>query len=507
LAAALALVAAAPAQAGITVVNRQQLSPRLTEYTLHTDALSDDTVVRVLLPADYAAHPDGRYPVLYLLHGCCDYDVRGSQAWTTHGEAEKATAGLPLIVVMPDGGRGGFYSDWYRDGAGGQPEWETYHIGQLIPWVDATFRTRAAREGRVIAGLSMGGFGALSYAARHPDLFVAAASFSGAVDTNENPDVLDAFSAQDSGPPGSVWGLRNAEEVRWRGHNPWDLADNLRGLHIELRTGNGQPGPYDDPNNPPDQLESTVHEMTVTVHQRLQALGIPDVFDDYGPGTHSWPYWARDLRETLPGFMSVLSDPPAPPAPVTFTAIEPRYEAYGWQVTLDRPVLEFSRLENAGAGGFTLAGSGTGEVVTPASYVAGAAYRVGSVLEAADGTGRLHDRVDLGPSDSTQEYRPGATTQLRRVTVPIAVATAGAPKPATVPCSSRRRIRVTVPRRLRHARVTVAGRRLRVHGSRRPYVVVDLRGRRAGVYRVRIASHIVRSFRTCARPGVRKHAR
>src|SRR5215213_4207617 len=80
---------AAPARAAdITVVKQEKLSPRLTEYTLHTDALSDDTVVRVLTPADYAAHPEQRYPVLYLLHGCCDYDVRGSQAWTTHGEAE-----------------------------------------------------------------------------------------------------------------------------------------------------------------------------------------------------------------------------------------------------------------------------------------------------------------------------------------------------------------------------------------------------------------------------------
>src|SRR3954469_6646766 len=109
---ALLFFGAAPARAAdITVVKQEKLSPRLTEYTLHTDALSDDTVVRVLLPADYAAHPAQRHPVLYLLPGCGDYDVRGSQAWTTHGEAEQATAGLPLIVVMPDGGRGGFYTD------------------------------------------------------------------------------------------------------------------------------------------------------------------------------------------------------------------------------------------------------------------------------------------------------------------------------------------------------------------------------------------------------------
>ena len=94
------------------------------------------------------------------------------------------TAGQPLIVVMPDGGRGGWYSNWHNGGRGGPPAWESYHIGQLIPLVDRRFRTVAARRGRAIAGLSMGGFGAFSYAARHPDLFTAAASFSGGLDLN-----------------------------------------------------------------------------------------------------------------------------------------------------------------------------------------------------------------------------------------------------------------------------------------------------------------------------------
>jgi S-formylglutathione hydrolase FrmB len=508
LALVLALGAPAAAEADLTVVKREQLSPRLSEYTLHTDALSEDTVVRVLLPADYAAHPEQRYPVLYLLHGCCDYDVRGSQAWTTHGEAEQATAGLPLIVVMPDGGRAGFYTDWYRKGAGGPPEWERYHIGQLIPWIDASFQTRAAREGRAVVGLSMGGFGAFSYAARHPDRFVAAASFSGAVDTNINPDVLDGLTVQDGATPGDVFGVRETDEVRWRAHNPWDLAENLRGLHLELRTGNGQPGPYDDGAGPPDALESTVHDMTVSTHERLTALGIPHIFDDYGPGTHTWPYWARDLRTTLPEVMAVLANPPAPPQRVAFTAVEPHYEVYGWSVTLDRPVLEFSRLSDAGAEGFTLEGSGKGEVITPAVYPPGAPYAVtaGDQRLAADAAGRLHVPVDLGPANTTQQYTPGADTQLRRVTVRIsAVATSTAPQRVSVPCSARGRIRVTIPSRLRHVRATLRGKRVRVHGRRHRFVVVDLRGRRAGRYRLTVVGRdrrgtqrVTRTFRICA---------
>jgi S-formylglutathione hydrolase FrmB len=503
---ALLAPAAALGAEPIEVIKEEPLSPRLVEYTFKTGALDEDTVVRVLLPSSYAAHPDRRYPVLYLLHGCCDYDVRGSQAWTTHGEAEQATEGLDIIVVMPDGGRAGFYSDWFNNGLGGPPRWETYNLGQLVPWVDGHLRTIAAREGRVLAGLSMGGFGAMKYAARHPDDFVAAASYSGAVDTNLADEALDPLTVQDGGVPGSAWGKRETEEVRWRAHNPWDLAENLRGLHLELRAGNGRPGELDGDDAPPyDALETSTHEQSVSLHQRFDSLGIAHVWDEYGNGTHTWPYWARDLRRTLPEFMSVLADPPAPPARVTFTAVEPEYEVYDWRVRLERPALEFSRLEDAGRDGFTLAGSGSATVTTPAVYDPGAAYTAGPSTVVADDTGRLTIQVPLGPGNAMQQYRPGADTKVRRAQVRVApTPSAGAPPPpqARVPCASRRRFRVHLPRRLRgKVRATVAGRRVRVRrGRRHRFVVVDLRGRPQGVYRVVLSAHrkrIVRTFRTC----------
>src|SRR5689334_19784952 len=112
----LACVASAPAAAAdpaLTVTRSKRIDSRLIEYGLSTKALEGETNLRVLLPDGYAQHPRRRYPVLYLLHGCCDYDVDGSQAWTTHGEVQKTTANKPLIVVMPASGRGGFYTDWY----------------------------------------------------------------------------------------------------------------------------------------------------------------------------------------------------------------------------------------------------------------------------------------------------------------------------------------------------------------------------------------------------------
>jgi len=416
-----ALLWAAPASAELELVSARELTPRLTELTLRTDALASETQVRVLLPSGYAGGRR-RYPVLYLLHGGAD-DYR---SWTDKGEAERLTEGLPLIVVMPNAGQGGWYTDWFNNGAGGPPSWERYHVQQLIPWIDRRYRTVAQRGGRAIAGLSMGGFGAMSYAARHPGLFVAAASFSGAVDTNTPelvaPTVIDSISMLDGGGPGALWGPRASEEVRWRGHNPWDLAENLRGLSLTVRTGNGQAGgPYGG--GPADPLEIAVHDMGVSFHERLEALGIPHVWDDYGAGGHTWPYWVRGLGQTLPSITESFAHPPRRPSPFAFTAVEPSYGAHGWQVRLDRPVLEFSRIGNAGRRGFTLGGSGSAVVRTARLFRPGRSYSL--VLRGDFGVqrrrrragrlGRLRVRVPLGAANTTQQYTPAADAVGTRV--------------------------------------------------------------------------------------------
>ena len=403
------------------LIGRRQLDARLSELTFRTPMLRGDTRIRILLPLGYSRDSQARFPVLYLLHGGAD----DYTSWTRagKGDAQRLTAGLPLIVVMPDGGRAGWYTDWFNNGAGGPPRWETYDIGQLIPWIDRNYRTIAGREGRAIAGVSMGGFGAMSYAAQYPDMFIAAAAFSGAVDTNTppviGPAIVDKLSLLDGGPPGSLFGPYLTQQVRWRGRNPWDLAVNLRGLRLVIRAGNGQAGgPYGG--GPVDILERLIHAENVSFHHRLTALGIPHVWDDYGPGGHDWPYWNRDLSLTLPIFMSAFAHPPAVPSPVTYTGIRPGYEVYGWQVSIHRDVLEFSTLANANAAGFALMGSGQASVVTPAYYAPGRAYQVcvrtppagASVCweASADGAGRLHLPISLGPSDTAQQYAPGAVT-------------------------------------------------------------------------------------------------
>src|SRR4051812_15805825 len=196
-AAALALVATpAPASAafrsghGLHVLSARTLDPRQRDVRVASAALGRPVDIRILLPRAYRRHAHRRYPVLYLFHGTSG---RASD-WVNFGHAEATTAGRPLIVVMPDAGfdgdGGGWFTDWYNGGRGGPPAWETFHVDQVVPWVDANLRTVRARGGRAIAGLSQGGFGALSYAARHPDLFGAAASFSGAAEIDRDPTAV-----------------------------------------------------------------------------------------------------------------------------------------------------------------------------------------------------------------------------------------------------------------------------------------------------------------------------
>lgn len=281
----------------LEVTGTKRLNARLLEITLRTPALRDPTRVRVLLPAHYESSKR-RYPVLYLLHGATqDY-----RRWTDSGHVSMLTRKLPLIVVMPDGGGTGFYSNWYNGGDRGQPMWETYHVGELVPWIDSRFRTLGGKGGRAIAGSSMGGFGALTYAARHPDLFLAAASFSGPVDTGYPPLVrpLERLSGDEGGEP-ALWGSRGNHEELWRAHNPLDLAPRLRTVRVLLFTGNGRRG--GSFGGGPDLREALIHATNVRLHARLKQLGIGHFWEDYGPGVHGVEYFNRDLALSLPLLM------------------------------------------------------------------------------------------------------------------------------------------------------------------------------------------------------------
>lgn len=395
----------------LTLTAREDVDDRAVDLTFTTPALAASTKVRVVLPVDYDPAAQTRYPMLFLLHG----GAGRYTDWYGSGRIAELTENLPLITVLPDAGRSAWYTDWYNNGRRGTPMWETYHLGQLIPWIDRHFNTVGVRAGRAIAGLSSGGFGTMHYASRHPDLFVAAGAFSAAVDTNTPPVVsgkfIDALATQDGGGPGSLFGIRETEEVRWRGHNPWDLAENLRAMSLTLRTGNGDAGGRFGGGGPSDPggmfLERAVYEMSVSFHDRLDALGIDHIWDDYGPGTHNYDYWRDSLTNTLPTFMDVFAENRPDPSTFSYRSIESNYEVFGWQVSIDRPVVEFSRLDVERASSFTVSGSGTATVITPPVFAPGLSYSI--AVTTSDGTA------------SSQRQRAGADRRLL-IDVPLGVA-------------------------------------------------------------------------------------
>src|SRR5947209_11483659 len=164
--------AAAPSKA-VRVASVDKVNDRTRDVVIDSPSVGE-TRVRLMLPVGFEANPHRRWPVLYLLHGADDPDTY--KCWTRSTDVAALTAGLPLLVVMPEGGTEGYYSNWFNEGRGGSPAWETFHLVELPKVLERDWRVS---DHRAVAGLSMGGLGAMLYAAHSPHLFRAAASFSG----------------------------------------------------------------------------------------------------------------------------------------------------------------------------------------------------------------------------------------------------------------------------------------------------------------------------------------
>ena len=288
--------AAAPGPAaaddGAHVTAEQWIDARTLDLTIDSPAMGTTEPVRLLLPPDWNARPDEPWPVLYLLHGCCDSYV----SWTRSTDVEQLTAGTDVLVVMPEAGKDGFYSDWWNGGSGGAPRWETFHLTELRQILERGFR---ASPRRAVAGLSMGGYGAMKYA--ETGLFRAAASFSGVVDPLNSPNgTLKGLY------PDALWGDSVAQRGIWVANDPAYHASLLHGVKLFVASGNGQPGPYDGTSQSVDPVESEVHAESLNFVQALAQAHVPVTADFYGPGHHAWLYWQRDLHESFPMLMQAV---------------------------------------------------------------------------------------------------------------------------------------------------------------------------------------------------------
>lgn len=269
--ASMAMLAAGPACASEVIV-----------ASFASRTLNRNWVYDVYLPTGYH-RGTRRYPVIYLLHGNADT----ASSWVTKAGIDTIADQMiargkmrPCILVMPTGGR-----SWYIDG----PEkMETAFMGDLLPEIDRLYRTRPDRDGRMIAGLSMGGYGAMRLALRYPHQFSAMVLMSPAIYVPEPPPLSSARTA----PAFQAGGSFDGE--RWRRMNYPGLIDAFAQAHLRLRV----------------QLTAGLQDAFNTGHA---AEAFFAAWRDHGwpaelrlmPGAHDYALW----RSTLPLALHFLAGP------------------------------------------------------------------------------------------------------------------------------------------------------------------------------------------------------
>lgn len=171
--------AIAVAQASGPATNNAK-AVRVEESVLHSVSLGRDMHYLILFPRDYAG--DRRFPVLYLLHGLYgDY-----KNWDTKTRLERVAADHSILIVTPDAD-----DSWYTNAATKPADrFEDYIVKDLISEIDKKYRTIATKRARAVAGLSMGGYAAVKFGLKYPELFGFSGSLSGAFNAAQNLDDL-----------------------------------------------------------------------------------------------------------------------------------------------------------------------------------------------------------------------------------------------------------------------------------------------------------------------------
>jgi endo-1,4-beta-xylanase len=218
-----------PAPTLVTVTSRSWVNPDATPPLTTFETFQSKTVggpvgYALYRPPGYNDNPQGRYPVIYWLHGMGGDPRRGGTFVRMLDEAIRAGIAPAAIAVLPNGGPAGFYCDWPV----GRWPIETVIVDELIPHVDAAYRTVNGRDGRCIEGQSMGGFGAAHLGFKHPDLFGAISISAGALIDFAAPSSSD--DARRGRVFKTVWG---GDPDRFRADDPSTLAranaDRVRG--------------------------------------------------------------------------------------------------------------------------------------------------------------------------------------------------------------------------------------------------------------------------------------
>lgn len=236
----------------------------------------------IYLPPDYDSS-DRSYPVVYLLHGYSDDETGWIQFGEANSIADKGIASgdfSSCIIVMPDG-----KVSWYVNSADGNDPWEDMFIQEFIPFIESEYRIRSKKEFRAIAGLSMGGNGALLLSMRNTDLFSTCVAMSAGTFTDEEIIGNDQYDNYFK----DIYGEKpkNGVSEHWKANSPLHLLDNvdkkeLRSIRWYIDCGD----------------DDFLYKGNSALHVKMKDLGIPHEYR-VREGAHTWSYWRTGLHDGL----------------------------------------------------------------------------------------------------------------------------------------------------------------------------------------------------------------
>ncbi|WP_245729360.1 alpha/beta hydrolase [Niabella drilacis] len=238
------------------------LAAKVDTLEVYSASMKKRIRTSVVLPDGYAKTK--KYPVVYLLHG-----YSGSYAyWAGVKGALEGADRYQMILVCPDGG----YGSWYWDSPVDPSfRYETFVSGELVSWVDKNYATIPTSKGRGIAGLSMGGHGALYLAIKHPDVFGAAGSMSGGVDIRPFPNNWDMAKRL---------GRYSEFPERWEKNTVINMLHLIEPQTLRIIIDCG--------------TDDFFYKVNEELHQALLLRNIPH---DYitRPGAHTSAYWQNAI--------------------------------------------------------------------------------------------------------------------------------------------------------------------------------------------------------------------
>jgi S-formylglutathione hydrolase FrmB len=266
----------------ITVFGFSQTGKVMESIKFEIKLVSYPVEYSVYLPAGYE-NSQRSYPVLYLLHGYSDDETGWIQFGEANAIADKGIANgdfTSCIIVMPDG-----KVSWYCNSFDGKDPWEDMFVKEFIPFIEKQYRIRPQKEFRAIAGLSMGGNGALLLAMRNPDLFSTCVAMSAGTFTDEeilSDDSYDSYFGNIYGPK-----TKDAVSEHWKANSPLYLLDSvdkekLKSIRFYIDCGD----------------DDFLYKGNSALHVKMRDLGISHEYR-VRQGGHEWSYWRTGLFDGL----------------------------------------------------------------------------------------------------------------------------------------------------------------------------------------------------------------